>query len=240
MRLFPSSLDHNSLRFLMSRHSHSLHMPYVSLLLKISFPSGLSWYSQNVELDFFQQEMTVWLKRIFRWNGKPPDSTWSLLVKKRVGGQNDSLLNNSIADTMNKTCERPCWCHCRLQFEIGNVGSRCVKHFEREWGVINNGQGAAVRTAGETRAVKMAFYPESEVSGAEELSKMFWHPICFCKMENKDCARGEACGCVALLPSCKQGSASLCKTQRDNISQQDGKDVERGKFSCSAHFTINF
>lgn len=38
---------------------------------------------------------------------KPPDSTRSLLVEKRVGGENDCLLNNSIAGTMNKTYERP-------------------------------------------------------------------------------------------------------------------------------------
>lgn len=66
-------------------------------------------------------------------------------------------LNNSIADTMNKTCERPRWCHCRLHVEIGIVGSWCGKHFGREWGVINNGQGAAVRTVGETGAVKWLF-----------------------------------------------------------------------------------
>lgn len=107
-----------------------------------------------MELHFFLQEMTG---QMFCWNGKPPDPTRSLLAEKRVVGENDSLLNNSIAGEMNKTWERPRWCHCRLQFEIGIVGSRCVKHFGREWGVINNGQHAAVRAAGETRAVKMAF-----------------------------------------------------------------------------------
>lgn len=113
----------------------------------------------------FQQELTGGLKQIFCWNGKSPDSTRSLLAEKRVGGENDSLLNNSIAGMMNKTCERPCWCHCRLHVETGIVGRWCVKHFGREWGVINNGQGAAVRTAGETRAVKAAFYHQTEVSG---------------------------------------------------------------------------
>lgn len=101
--------------------------------------------------------MTGKRKQIFSWNGKPPDSAWPLLAEKRVGRENDSLLNNSIAGTMNKTCRRPRWCHCRLHVEIGIVGSRCGKHFRREWGVINNGQGAAVRTAGETRAVKWLF-----------------------------------------------------------------------------------
>lgn len=78
--------------------------------------------------------------------------------EESLGEKMTAFLNNSIAGTMNKTCVRPRWCHCRLQYEIGIVGSRCVKHFGREWGVINNGQGAAVRTAGETRAVKMAFF----------------------------------------------------------------------------------
>lgn len=48
--------------------------------------------------------------------------------------------------------------------------SLCQAH--REWGVINNGHDDAVKTAGETRAVKMAFYHES-ISGTEELNRMF-------------------------------------------------------------------
>lgn len=102
--------------------------------------------------------MTGRLKQIFCWNGKPLDSARSLLVEKRVGGENDCLLNNPIAGTMNKTYERPRWCHCRLQLEIGIVGNWCVRHFGREWAVINIGQRAAVRTAGETRAVFCFFF----------------------------------------------------------------------------------
>lgn len=154
----------------------------------LAFPEcGISFFSSRKWHDSWNGYCT---------NGKPPDSTWSLLAEKRVGGENDSLLNNSIAGTMNKTCKRPRWCLCRIHVEIRIVGSRCVKHFGREWGVINNGQGAAVRTAGETRAVKMAFYHESEVSGAEKLNRMFWHLTCFCKREKEDCVRAVSCRCV--------------------------------------------
>ena len=73
---------------------------------------------------------------------------------------------------MNKTCKGPCWGHWRLQYE--DVGSRCVKYLEKKWGVINNGQGAAERTAGDTGAFKwFSFYQESELSQAEELKRMF-------------------------------------------------------------------
>lgn len=67
---------------------------------------------------------------------------------------------------MNKTYERPHWCHCRLQLEIGIVGNWCIKHFGMEWAVISINQSAAVRTAGETR-------PLSETRGMEELKRIF-------------------------------------------------------------------
>lgn len=38
------------------------------------------------------------------------------------------------------------------------MGSQCVERSGREEGVINNGQGAGVRAAGETRAVKVTFH----------------------------------------------------------------------------------
>lgn len=95
----------------------------------------LSFPKCGIRCVLFQQELTEGLKQIFCWNGKSPDSTRSLLAEKRVGGENDSLLNNSIAGMMNKTCERPCWCHCRLHVETGIVGRWCASSTLGENGV---------------------------------------------------------------------------------------------------------
>lgn len=88
---------------------------------------------------------------------------------RRVAAENDSVLNNSVGDTMNKTYARPRWCCCRVRLQIGIVGNWCVEHFCREWAVINAGLG----TAGETRAACF--------SG---LSGMFWNfdkrKMCWC------------------------------------------------------------
>lgn len=61
----------------------------------------------------------------------------------KLAEETDSLLNGSIDSTMNKTCTQSRWCRCRLHVESGIVGSWCVKHKRREWGVINNDPGAA-------------------------------------------------------------------------------------------------
>lgn len=141
-----------------------------------------------MEFGFFQQEVTERLKQIFCWNVNHQILHGHCWRRRELGEKMTAFWITPSPAPWIKHTRGPRWCHCRLQLEIGIVGNWCVRHFGREWAVINIGQGAAVRTAGETRAVFCFFFnPRSEVQGRRS-----WKG-CSGKRQDEDCARAAAC-----------------------------------------------